>query len=322
MDTDSDQQQLISRKLHLEKFKNRVQALQEDLTRAQSEAERLEKLLQYWQERKESQDGEFKNRVQDLETKYRREIDAYRRQIELSQEMLAKKEDDRCALLGILNQLNFCDKLDKNLKGVDWESLKKIAMKNKNTAKLVAQTEKAKELACLLQKAKVNVAELAHIRSVFNNLRSQFRAKLEAFKNSIQERESMNAEHEKQLSKMQIDSERLRLLIKQCAMSNEPMSDFVTKNVRAKCHSFLDSDRTEDLLKGLIKFKERQTKMITLLKHKENRLIRDCNLLKVAADQTMDHTQYYIDLAQSSTKNSALNLNLSIPDFHEQLIQK
>lgn len=291
-----DTRHTVLAKLHLELFKGRIIALKDELERAKKEGQKLDSLLAYWRERHISMDEESQNNMQQLEGRYRREIEETHRQNELAREMLDKKEEERCSLLGILNQLNFCDRIDKDTKAIDWTSLKDSALKRLKSGKLDAQKQKAQVLSSLIQQSRADLDELTSFKVELSDLQTKFRVKMEDFKDSIKQGDAMKSDQEQRINKMQQDSERLKLLIKQCAATNEPISAFVTKNVQAKCHSFLDSKSVDDLRCGLLKFKERQEQMIKILRHKESRLVRDCNLLKVAADQTADHTQYYTNL--------------------------
>lgn len=312
---------LILTKIHLEKFKQRLLALQSDFKAAKSEGDRLDNASFYWRERNNTQDDEFNQRLRELETKYRRDIDEITKQYSQAQEVMRKKEEERDTLLNILNQSNICDRLDKDLRGIDWPALKRVASRRQSSDKLEDQQKKALILAELILRARNNIEELGHALTDIKEIKLRFKSKLDQFIKSVNDTEELYMDQSQRFGKMQNDSERLRLLIKQCAITNEPMSDFVTKNVRAKCHSFLESDSIEDLKDGLVKFRDRQAKMITLLKHQENRLVRDCNLLKVAADQTNDQTKEYVRMKHNGNAPLEYNLNLTIPNFHEKLIQ-
>lgn len=300
-----DPQQALSAKAHLDIIRARIESLHDELKKAAEESYNLSDQYELGVGKVESAKEDGQVRRNELEFNYAEEIDEYHKQIQLAEEMLAKKKEERDALLNYLNVSNIYDiKLNKDLREFDWDNLKRIVT-SKRPDIIHEQYKKATEMSKLNERLG---SRLSNTRELFSSTvaaRDRRRSKVNELEVFIRCWKETSEAQEKKISKMRIENDRLDMLIKQCVTS-EPISEFVEKNVRDKCHSFLGSSSDEDLLNGLIKFKLRQERMIKLLKHKENTLTRDTNLLQVAKDQTSDQELYYVNLLQS---NREKNLN-------------
>lgn len=296
-----------SAKAHLDVLNSRIASLQKELENALREEEEIEKEMTALTTKRKKFEGDCKQRLRELETDYNSKNQEYQKQVKLAIEVLEKKKEERHALLEYLANCNICDRLPDDVRNLDWESLKVMANGTEKADGLEVQRSKALLLADLNQKARVRLDAMSELFSKTVTAKSRISNRIQELREFANSWSSMAESQEKKMAKMHTENERLNLLIKQCALTNEPMSEYVTKNVRAKYQSFLNSSCPKELLNGLKKFRTRQDSVIKLLKHKESILNRDTNQLQVATDQTADQMQYYLNIIQS---NRDVNMNL------------
>lgn len=308
-----DPQQALSARAHLDIIKARIDFLHNELRRAAEESYVLSEQCEIEVEKVESAKEDGQVRRKELESNYAEEIDEYKKQIKLAEEMLNKKKEEREALLNYLNASNIYDlKLNKDLKEFNWDNLKRIITSRRPDI-IHEQYRKSVEMSKLNERMSYRLSNTRDLFSSTVAARDRRRSKISELETHIRHWKNVNEAQERKISKMRTENDRLDMLIKQC-VTNEPISEFVEKNVRDKCHSFLGSSSAEDLLNGLIKFKLRQERMVKLLKHKENTLTRDTNLLQIAKDQTSDQELYYINLLRS--KSTSLLSLVESKQFH------
>lgn len=294
---------------HIQILKSRVEILECELKNSSRQIESTESDLRHMQTRWNTTSDDLKERKDELIGRYNQEVDDYNRQIQLSEEVLAKKRDERQALLGYLKEKNICDSTGLDLRNFDWDTLRKIIQGRDKSEIIIEQEQQARKLSDLNLKARENLNDLSELVSSALLIKEDRNRTFDYVKGFVEDWKRFNEEQEKKIAKLQTENERLNLLIRQCAASNEPMSEYVTKNVRAKCHSFLNSDNPQELMTGLTRFKMRQERMIKLLKHKENKLTREINQLQVAKDQTHDQMLYYSNII---TINRDLNMSVNL----------
>lgn len=294
-----DPQQALTLKAHLEILKSRLTSLQGELDAALREREITKKELEALEAKRKSLRDEFEQRRNEIEEEYNNEVLEYQKQNRLAEEVLENKREERKALLEYLYNSHICERTYLETNNFDWPTLERIAHDNDRKATIDDQImQKATVLDSLNKKARARLNTLYELLTSTLVTKNRASNKLDEIKEYLKDWEEILAIQEKKIQKMQNDNERLNALIKQCASTNEPMSDYITKNVRAKCHSFLNSSCPEELLVGLSKFQARQARMIKLLKHKESKLSRETNHLQVAKDQTSDQMQYYLNIIQ------------------------
>jgi len=247
-------------------------------------------------------------RLQSLESKYGDEIDEYLKQIKLAEEVLAKKKEERDAMIEYLITLNLTEHSHEELRSFDWNSLQRLVENlSKPSAEMLAQRNKASDLNELAEVAGKHLDEMIEQIASVEIVRDKLKSTIGTFQSYMNDWQKLKEDQEKRISKVQADSEKLNLLLRQCVASNEPLSEYVTKNVQAKCQSFVYSDPDSvELLDGLRKFKTRQDRIIELLRHKDSKLGSETNKLQVARDQTHDQLKFYVRLIEQQ-RNAALN---------------
>lgn len=306
-----EQESSHSIRAHVQILKSRVESLECELVNSSRQINETESEIKHMQTRWDATSEDLKERNEELIARYNQEIDDINRQIQLSEDVLAKKRDERQALLNYLKEKNLCDATGLDLRDFDWGTLKKIVQGRDKSEIIFEQEQHARRLSDLNLKARENLGDLGELISSTATIKDDRNRTLDYIKGFVEEWKRFHEEQEKKIVKLQSENERLNLLIRQCAASNEPMSEYVTKNVRAKCHSFLNSDNEQEMLSGLTKFKLRQERMIKLLKHKENKLTREINQLQVAKDQTHDQMLYYTNII---TINKDLNIAVDMAE--------
>lgn len=312
-----DPQQVLSMKAHLNVLKSRFESLHHELESAVLAGNDVQKDLESLQLRWNSLAVEYDRRKEEIETEYDAEIQEYRKQIKLSEEMLEKKKEERKALLDYVHESHISEKIPDDFRNFDWESLHKMVLGHRRSDHIDRQKQKSEELASLNKKARLGVSEMFDLVPATINDRNRLASRIQEVKAFIKDWQEAQEHQEKKIVKMKNENERLALLIKQCAFGNEPVSDYVTKSVRAKCHSFLSSGSSEERLQGLIKYRMRQQRMIKLLKHQENRLAQETSRLQIAADQTSDLMMYYLNILDSKKASTLHPTNQQVSFGHE-----
>ena len=292
--------------MHLTILSKKVNSLQQELDKTFKEGknidDRIKKNLDGLNTINENRIG----RAKELAARYEAEINDYKSQIKLAEEVLGKKKEERQALLMYLQSLDLNGRSFDDLRNFDWDSLRKIAEDiHKPSEELVELQSKADILDESVQTAKQNLNELSDVLTSTTIVKERLTKALGELRRHVNEWTKITTLQEKRISKTQSDNERLNILIRQCIANNEPMSEYITENVQAKCQAFVNSDNSQELLNGLRKFKSRQERIIKLLQYKENKLSSENNKLEVAKDQTHDQVKFYLNLIGDKRLNSA-----------------
>lgn len=309
-----DPQQALSAIAHLEVIKARVTTLRKEFLDVAHTNHDLLVEIENTEGKLEAFQQDDQARRQDLESVYSNEIQEYNKQIKLNQDMFEKEKERRKALLSYLGESNIIElNLDRSLgMDFDWIYIERLISSKKVASVVDEKYRKAKELSQLNRKMQSRLLDASSLYSSTDEARKMRQSKVDEIKEYIRQWQGMSELQAKKIAKMEAENDRLDLLIKQCA-ATEQIDEFVERNVREKCHSFLESSSPEELLNGLMKFQLRQQRMIQLLKHKDNKLTRDTNLLQVAKDQTSDQEQYYSNLIQSrrvrNTSSEIINID-------------
>lgn len=288
-----ESQQVLSEEAHLKVLNSRFKSLEYELENVLIDGKNIDKDIEQFKLRGHQMKADIIAKKEQLKLKFDGEFEEYHQQIKLAKEMLGKKEEERKVLLEYLKNSGIYLKPFEDLQNFGWHTLKHIAASNKNIEVAETQKRKAAEFSRLSRIARDKMNTLAEVlnSAKMNQLEANMRQ--DEFMANLEDWKLRNESQLKQITKMQNDHERLNLLIRQCGSTDEPMSEFIFKNVRAECQSFLNTKCPKELLNGLRKFKTRQERIIKLLKHKDIKLARETNLLRVATDQTADLMQYY-----------------------------
>lgn len=283
--------------LHLNILNNRVAALRLELELIQRDGLVIDQRFQAMKEGLQTIESNRRERLEGIHSKYESELNDYQRQIGLAEEMLNKKQEERQALLGYLRDLHMDVSFPDDLKDFDWDTATKIvASHNKKKDDIFEQNKKAEILYELNHRAKLRLDEINELLSMTSMDKDRLQKSVKEFSGHTKEWQKISSLQSDRIFKIQNDNERLNALIRHCIVSNEPMSNYVTKNIHAKCTSFIYSNNAEELKGGLMKFRARQERIIKLLRYKENQLGDQANKLQVARDQTIDQMRYYKDL--------------------------
>lgn len=310
-----DTEHALNIKGHLLLLSTRVKCLEEELKRVQSEKINVEKSIIEWKNVKSNQENDLNRRLAHIECKYSKENAEINKLIKITEDIVDKKVAEKNALVNALKETNLLDNLDGDVTLINWDDLKQKAISacsNKISDNLY---KKAKIISESVRKGRTNIDELLRIRSSIDDVVKGCKIKLKSLEQTNAEAEIKHDLMDQKIEKLKVDNDRLKLLIKQCASTDEPLPEFVSNNVRAKFISFLDSDDPKELKQGLEKLYSRQSRIIKMLRHKEGRMIRDCNMLQVAADQTADYLQYYIRFIQSFDSSMADDMDFYIPNM-------
>lgn len=285
--------QAMSARAHLKLLETRICCFRDELKAAMEEAADIRKNFETYSRKNDELIKECSLKRQELDSNYSEQIQEYEKQIKISEEMLVKETEKRQTMLDYLRDLNITIKLPDDVKDFDWSSIEKMA----SNCELVDNIEEQKRKANLLEEtnelANYKLNEMFELLNATIILKTKVKSRVDELNKMANEWKQMIIMQEKKINKMREENIRLNILVKQCVNVNEPMSKYVTDNVRAKCQSFMNSSTVEELVYGLKKYKSRQDRIIKLLKHKENKLTRDINLLQVAKDRTADQMDYY-----------------------------
>jgi hypothetical protein len=284
-------------KTHLIILNSRVKSLGEELEAAIKLGKITDERIKALQDGINMIHSNRQDRLQEIEAKFETELNDQKKQIQLAQDVLEKKKEERHALMGYLSGLDLEERSLEDLREFEWDSLQRIAEnQHRLNEDLVAQTQKAEVLNDQLQKAKLSMTQVNEILTSTGLVKDRFSRTWNAFTTLSDAWISIRSSQESRINKLQSDNERLNVLMKQCLSANEHMVEHITKNVQAKCQSFLNSESTDELIEGLKKFKARQDRVIDLLQHKDNQLGSETNKLEVAKDQTHDQLRFYSEL--------------------------
>lgn len=307
---------------HLSILGKRVACLQHELEVAFKEGKITDDQMRKYSEAFEQIDINRLERSQELETRFNAELSEYKKQLKMAEEALARKKEERQALMVYLDGVNLQPKGFEDLQEFDWDKLEKMAESmNEPSQSLIEQRNKAEQLGEMNSEARKHLEELNKTLASVEVVKDRLSKALEDFKGHHDYWTKVSAVQNKRISKIQGDSERLNTLIKLCIGSTEPMSDYITKNVQAKCQSFVTSENTQELMDGLMKFKSRQDRIIELLKYKDKQLGSENNKLEVAKDQTHDQVKYYLNIIADRSRAN-LNTNFSTEKCRNQQQQQ
>lgn len=299
---------------HVQIFRSKIESLQCELKNSLDQNDMTDHELSVAQSRLENVRDKFKERQEELTARYNHEIVECNKQIRLAEEVLARKREERQAMLDYLEEKKLIETSCADLKDFDWNSLKRIIQERDRSEIIIEKEAQAQKLSDLNLKARNQLNDLKRMILSTTVLKEERNRTFDYIRSHADNWKQLLEIQEKNITKLSGENQRLNLLIKQCAASNEPMSDYVAKNVRAKCHSFLNCENEQELLGGLTKFKQRQDRMIKLLKHEENKLSGEINQLMVAKDQTHDQMLYYTNII---TVNKELNLAANMMEQRE-----
>lgn len=286
----------ISAESHQKVLNSRIRSLEHELEDVMTDSKSIDREFEQFNLKGYQLRTDFIRRKDEYMSEYERELEEYQKQLKLAQDKLEKKKEERKTLLDYLKDSGIFVKSFNDLQNFGWITLKQMAASNMNVEIVESQKRKAAEFSRVSRIARDKMNILAQLLNDARMNQMQVNMKKEELISNLENWQRQNEQQQKQISKMESDHERLNLLIKQCGSTNEPMSEFIFKNVRAECQSFLNSKCPEELLNGLLKFKTRQERIIKLLKHKDIKLARETNSLTVASDQTADLMQYYDNL--------------------------
>ena len=282
---------------HLIILKSRVKSLQEELEAAVRAGKVSDERIKALREGSNAIQANSLERLQELTTKFNAEIAEQQRQIQLSQDVLDKKKEERQALMSYLTGLDLEERSLEDLREFEWDSLQRIAENlHKPKEDLLVQNQKAERLKEVIQDTKSLLSRFNEAATSTSLVRDRFVGAFDVVKEQSENWSSSLSIQKDRMNKLQRDNERLNVLLRQCVTASENMTDYITKNVQAKCQSFLNCESPHELLDGLKKFKARQDKVIKILKHKDDTLGSETNRLEVAKDQTHDQLKFYLNL--------------------------
>lgn len=284
-------------KAHLKILESRFETLRDELGATLRDDNLADERFRTLHETLEQIKSTRDEHISSVQRKYQLEIEDSKKNIKLAEEVLNKKKEERKALIDYLSSSDLLEHFLDDLRDFDWHSLEKITQSiQRRREKLFEKEKKAEILNDLNLRARERFQDLQELISSTTLAKERANQAQKQFLDNYQLWKSIKANQEKRIHRIKSDNERLNLLIRQCVAQNEPISEYITKNIHAKCQSFVHSENPEELKDGLMKFKRRQERIITLLKYKYNRLESDTNKLQVARDQTHDQLKYYNDI--------------------------
>lgn len=282
---------------HLQILNLRVASLEQELNVALSASKAADDRIKALNEGLNTIATNRLGRTQEIETRFEAEKSDCNRQIKLAEDVLTKKIEERQALMTYIRGLELNERSFDELREFDWNSLQRLAENiHKPSETLLEQYYKAESLNETIQKAKLKMTELYEVLSSTTFFQDRLNKSLDEFKGHFNTWARIRVLQEKRINKVQGENERLNTLIRQCIATNEPMSEYITRNIQKKCHSFVHSKNSQELLDGLMKFRSRQDRIIKLLQYKDNKLGSVTNKLQVAKDQTHDQVRFYLNM--------------------------
>lgn len=245
---------------------------------------------------------DYKQYELDQELRYSTEIEEFQRQNERLRDIILKKKEERQSLLESLYETNICYRTDHgDMKNFDWDTLGRLASMSEATKKFNEQKAILQQVEEFNSMNRERLDKSSELYKSMIESRDVVRNKLDQLRNANAECMRAKDDQEQTILKLTEESTRLHLLVKQGAtMTSEPLSDYVSKHIRATSYSFLTASDPEELIIGLKKFKQRQSRYIKLLKHKIAVLNTDLNSLQIARDQTNDEADYYMSVIRQS----------------------
>lgn len=295
-------------KIHLKILSSRIISLEKELKAALRDGRIADERKKNFQESLQTADANRLEKIQVLESKYGVEIDEYRKQIKLAEEVLARKKEERQAMIDYLTSLDLAERSHGELKNFDWTSLQRLTENiHKPSKEVLEKYNRVEDMNELSELARKHLDDINEQISSVEIVKDRFKSTVDSFREHLGNWNKMKESQEKRITKIQTDNEKLNLLLRQCVASNEPLSEYITKNVHAKCQSFVNCEPgSSELLDGLRKFKNRQDRIIELLRHQDAKLGNETNMLQVARDQTHDQLKFYVQLIERH-RNTILN---------------
>lgn len=244
--------------------------------------------------------AEYEQKKADLVKEYGEKIDLFSKQVKYHEDVLAKKIEERQSQLAYLAELNVCEKSHQDLVGFDWLTMRKIAAKGgldevhgRQYQKTLETATIARSVQCKVDKLYVLLDSTRITRARVSDRMLEIEKVVKGCKDEISKQQAAMGVHES-------ENYRLSLIIRQCISNNEPMSENISRNVRDKCHSFINSNNDSELVQGLEKYHRRQANRIKLLRLKAKKLSYDLSHLQVTSDQTADLIQHYLTMIHAS----------------------
>lgn len=283
---------------HLQILNNRVVSLEQELKVALKHGKENDEKIKALQDALDTITTNRNGRLEEMEIKFEAEQGECDRQIRLAEDVLSRKKEERLNLMSYLDGLELDENSFWELREFDWVTLEKLASNvHKPHDSLVEQQNKADSLNEAIQKVKQRMSELNELLVSTTFVRGRLTKSIDEVKAQHNHWDNVRELQKKRIDKIQVDNERLYTLIRQCVATNEPMSEFVSRNIKEKCQSFVKSENSQELLQGLMKFKSRQDRIINMLRYKDNKLGSETNKLQVAKDQTHDQVKFYTKLS-------------------------
>lgn len=244
---------------------------------------------------------DFKQKKTDMEKAYAEELDEYNKQVKYLEELLKKKVEERESQLAYLGELNVCEKSHDELLGFNWSTLRKIANNGDKNEMNEFQYHKSVETSALVEVAQTALESIFVLADSTKDARSTVLARILEIREYIGRWKKVASNQQRTIMSLESENYRLNLIIKQCISNDEPMSENITRNVRDRCLSFINSTSVEDLIQGLKKYHQRQDNKIKLLKRKVNKLSHELSHLQVANDQTSDLIHHYLTMIHANS---------------------
>lgn len=243
---------------------------------------------------------EFQQKRSDMERSFAEKLEEYGKQVRYFEEMLHKKIEERDSQLGYLRQLNINERIPEDLIGFNWDTLKRIASNGDKNDARDKQYQKAIETSVMAESAQIKLERLGHLLESTIDARRTVSNRVQQIRAHIKDWRELTTQQQKTIGLHESENYRLMLIVKQCISNDEPVSENITRNVRDKCHSFINSENDEELAQGLRKYHKRQANKIRLLRRQVNKLSNELSLLQVASDQTSDVIQHYLTMIHTS----------------------
>lgn len=286
---------------HYKLLQAKLKSLEVDLKEADSYDKEITKETEELEAKIKENAADFEQKKAETEKMFTEKLDEYRKQVKYFEAQLAKRIEERDSQLAYLSELNICEVSHRDLVNFDWPTLKKLAGNGDKNDLREKQYEKAIETAKIAEVVRDKIKALFVILNSTEDIRCKVVNSILSVKEQIEQYKEVATAQQKTITGHEQENYRLTLIIKQCIAHNEPMSEFVTKNVRDKCHSFIKSENDDELIYGLKKYKKRQDNKATILKMKVIKLSQELSSIQVASDQTADLIQHYLTMIHTNS---------------------
>lgn len=280
---------------HLRIIDQRLVMLDEEFQRADAEINEIELKRLDFESRFNLTKSDIEKKVHDSRKDLKSKVANYAHQVDTLSELLEKKRSERVFLLTRLLETKVLSNTHLDWIDFGWDSLQRMAHRGKNADSIEEQKKKASMLSNLCSRFRVKFNELSTVHREIKELRRRVLCQMDEVQECKNRWIALRGVQANKILRLESEHTKLSLLLRTCLL-NEPKSDYLTKNIRAKCQAFMSCADSQDLLDGLRKFVERQNKIIKLLRHKDSNMSRDISKLQVAKDQTADQMQYYTNV--------------------------